>query len=137
MQSPVQHYWSLAVEEQFYLVWPLLMLAIGVVAAKRWKLGAFVALGGITLASFVWSVMQTESNPATAYFVSTTRIWELGLGALLALSAARVARLPSVLLAAGGWLGIAPDRVRGAGLRRLDHVARRQRAGPDRRRGAR
>ena len=106
-QSPVQHYWSLAVEEQFYLVWPLLMLAIGVVAAKRWKLGAFVALGAITVVSFIWSVMQTESSPATAYFVSTTRIWELGLGALLALSAARVAKLPSVLLAFGGWLGIA------------------------------
>jgi len=106
-QSPVQHYWSLAVEEQFYLVWPLLMLAIGVIAARRWKLGAFVALGGITVASFVWSVMQTESSPATAYFVSTTRVWELGLGALLALSAARVSRLPSVLLAVGGWLGIA------------------------------
>lgn len=106
-QSPVQHYWSLAVEEQFYLVWPLLMLAIGIIAAKRWKQGAFVALGLVTVLSFVWSVAQTESTPATAYFVSTTRAWELGIGALLALSGARVAKLPSVLLAIGGWLGIA------------------------------
>ena len=106
-QSPVQHYWSLAVEEQFYLVWPILMLVIGVIAAKRWKQGAFVVLGLATVVSFAYSVQQTADSPATAYFVSTTRIWELGIGALLALAATRVARLPSVLRAVGGWIGIA------------------------------
>ncbi|MCW2830189.1 MAG: acyltransferase [Aeromicrobium sp.] len=106
-QSPVQHYWSLAVEEQFYLVWPILMLAIGIIAAKRWKQGAFIALGLVTVASFVYSVQQTDSSPATAYFVSTTRVWELGIGALLALAATRVEQLPSVLRAVGGWVGIA------------------------------
>ncbi|QGG40300.1 acyltransferase family protein [Aeromicrobium yanjiei] len=106
-QSPVQHYWSLAVEEQFYVVWPILMLVIGLVAAKRWKRGAFVVLGLATVASFAYSVQQTADSPATAYFVTTTRIWELGIGALLALAANQVDRLPSVLRAIGGWVGIA------------------------------
>jgi peptidoglycan/LPS O-acetylase OafA/YrhL len=106
-KSPVQHYWSLAVEEQFYLVWPIIMLLIGLVAARAWKRGAFAVLGVVTIASFVYSVQQTADTPATAYFVSTTRIWELGLGALLALAASQVDRLPGLLRAVGGWVGIA------------------------------
>ncbi len=106
-QSPVQHYWSLAVEEQFYLVWPILMLIIGILAAKRWKQGAFLVLGVVTVASFAYSVQQTADSPATAYFVSTTRIWELGIGALLALAASQVERIPGLLRAIGGWVGIA------------------------------
>lgn len=106
-QSPVQHYWSLAVEEQFYVVWPILMLVIGLVAARRWKRVAIVVLGLVTVASFAYSVQQTSDSPATAYFVSTTRIWELGIGALLALAASQVERLPELLRAAGGWIGLA------------------------------
>jgi peptidoglycan/LPS O-acetylase OafA/YrhL len=105
--SPVQHYWSLSVEEQFYVLWPLLMVLVALVAAKRWKLGAFGVLGLVTLASFAYSVQQSHSNPGTAFFVSTTRIWELGIGALLALAATRVGRLPGVLRAVGGWVGLA------------------------------
>ena len=104
--SPVQHFWSLAIEEQFYFLWPLLMLLVAVLGARRWRRGAFILLAGVTVLSFVWAVIQSHSNPAAAFFVSTTRIWELGLGALLALSAAKVVRIPAVLRAAGGWIGL-------------------------------
>jgi peptidoglycan/LPS O-acetylase OafA/YrhL len=105
--SPVQHYWSLSVEEQFYLLWPVLMLLVGVFAARRWRAGSFGLLTAVTVASFAYSVAQSHSSPGTAFFVSTTRIWELGIGALLALSASQVGRLPVIVRAVGGWVGLA------------------------------
>jgi peptidoglycan/LPS O-acetylase OafA/YrhL len=104
--SPVQHYWSLSVEEQFYLVWPLLILLVAIIWARRWRRGAFITLSTVTVLSFAWSVAQSHSSPQTAFFVSTTRIWELGIGALLALAATRVGRFPTALRAAAGWIGI-------------------------------
>ncbi|MGB3762005.1 MAG: acyltransferase family protein [Ornithinimicrobium sp.] len=106
--SAVQHYWSLSVEEQFYVFWPLVMIAAVWVAARtrrsRFRYMAGV-LGGITIASFVWSVVATQQDPGTAYFVSTTRVWELGFGALLTFGvtgARRLPRLAAELLALGG-----------------------------------
>lgn len=87
--TTTQHYWSLSLEEQFYVLWPLLLLGatwLGVkfAAARRWlPLVAVVAI--VTAASLVASVLYTASNPAEAYFVTFTRIWEFGVGALLAL----------------------------------------------------
>ena len=88
--SPVQHYWSLAVEEQFYLVWPLLVIGCVLLArllkAKPvWLLTG--ALVSVVIGSFWWSVHYTATHPAEAYFVSTTRFWEIGAGGLLALAA--------------------------------------------------
>jgi peptidoglycan/LPS O-acetylase OafA/YrhL len=77
--SPVQHFWSLAVEEQFYLVWPALLLL-----ARRRRVILGVALA-LTLSSLVYSVRHTAADPADAYFATTTRGWELGAGALLAM----------------------------------------------------
>lgn len=87
--TTVQHYWSLSLEEQFYLFWPLLLLGatwLGVkfFAAKRWV--PMVALVvGVSALSLVASVLYTASNPAEAYFVTWTRLWEFGAGAILAL----------------------------------------------------
>lgn len=86
--SPVQHYWSLSIEEQFYLVWPLLTL--GALSLAHWmKLGVRQILGIILtiafLASFAFSVGLTLTNPGPAYFVSHARVWELALGGLLAM----------------------------------------------------
>lgn len=87
--SPVQHFWSLAVEEQFYAVWPLLLLAVSGVSAslgaKRSRGVLAVVLVCITVTSFLYSYRYSTTNPAKAYFVTTTRIWELSAGGLLAL----------------------------------------------------
>jgi peptidoglycan/LPS O-acetylase OafA/YrhL len=104
--SPVQNFWTLAVEEQFYLVWPLL-LTLAIVGARlaRGRALAVIAVAGV--ASFVWSILSTESSPTTAYFSTLTRVWELALGAALAIIARRVTRMPGALQVASGWAGLA------------------------------
>jgi peptidoglycan/LPS O-acetylase OafA/YrhL len=79
--SPVQHLWSLAVEEQFYLVWPVVLLALLATLGRRTAL----AVAGLVAASFAWSVLLTAQAPTAAYFSTPARAWELGAGALLAL----------------------------------------------------
>ena len=81
--SPFQHYWSLAVEEQFYLVWPLLLAAI---ARLGWvKRGLPSAVTALTFGSFAFALVLLSSEPQFAYFHSFARVWEFGIGALLAL----------------------------------------------------
>lgn len=90
--SPVLHYWSLAVEEQFYLVVPLLLALVGAVAARMRRSplpGAVALLGAGTVASFVVSSVLTSSDPALAYMSPLTRAWQFGLGGLLAAAVLR------------------------------------------------
>ena len=78
--SPVIHYWSLAVEEQFYIFWPILIYSL-------WKMGKrrAVAIGVLatTFGSFLFSLYLTRANPIWAFYSLPTRAWELGVGALL------------------------------------------------------
>ena len=86
--SPVQHFWSLSVEEQFYVVWPVLLLGLAVLARRRrWPLRpvALAGLGLLTALSLAYCLQATAAEPAPAYFVTPTRLWELGAGAVLAL----------------------------------------------------
>ncbi len=110
--SPVLHFWSLGVEEQFYLVWPLLLVLVARRAAGR---GAptlavrrmVVALSVLAVASFALGVVATNQNTPYAYYGLHTRAWELAAGGLLALGGARVARLPLAARPVLGWLGVA------------------------------
>jgi peptidoglycan/LPS O-acetylase OafA/YrhL len=105
-----QHYWSLSVEEQFYLVWPVLILGLVVLSrrrSRRWSLrgvliAGFAAVGVVSLA---WSVVATASDQSSAYFVTPTRVWEFVVGALAALLVHPVVRGEAArgLLA---WLGL-------------------------------
>src|SRR3954463_13198223 len=81
--SPVQHFWSLSAEEQFYLVWPVLILAAAAIGARRGReRRVFAALAAVTAASFAYSVHKTGADPRAAYFVTSTRAWEFGAGGL-------------------------------------------------------
>jgi peptidoglycan/LPS O-acetylase OafA/YrhL len=108
--SPVQHYWSLAIEEQFYLVWPVL-IAIALVVTRGAPMRArrrmvTLVLATATALSLVYSVVHTTADPAAAYFVTPTRAWELGAGALLAL-AAPFDRSPAAVRSVLSWVGLA------------------------------
>jgi peptidoglycan/LPS O-acetylase OafA/YrhL len=107
--SPVQHFWSLAVEEQFYVVWPLLMVAVAAVAHRvRWSLRRTLTVALVVLAvpSLIWSVHVSAVLPS-AYFTTTTRLWELAVGGGVALLARRCATLPARIALPVSWLGIA------------------------------
>ena len=96
--SPFLHFWTLSVEEQFYLVWPSILALALLCGAARRRLVLVVAAIGVT--SLAWSILDTAASPVTAYFSTFARAWELALGAALALWAPRAR-------AAYGWLGLA------------------------------
>jgi peptidoglycan/LPS O-acetylase OafA/YrhL len=107
--SPVQHFWSLSVEEQFYVLWPLLLIAglafaRGLVVAPRRAVIWVIATA--TAASFAYAVWRTAVDPVPTYFSTPARAWEFGAGALLALAGARAARAPDAVRALVSWVGL-------------------------------
>jgi peptidoglycan/LPS O-acetylase OafA/YrhL len=93
--STVQHYWSLSVEEQFYLVWPLLLIGL-FVASSRFRLRRrsllTIGIALVSVISFVFCVWFTSTNSSQAYFVTPGRIWEFGVGALVAVAGSKGSR---------------------------------------------
>jgi peptidoglycan/LPS O-acetylase OafA/YrhL len=110
--SPVQHYWSLSIEEQFYFVWPALIFIISVLIVRRkWPHSRRMAIAGgvmavIVAASLWWAVHETATSPTRAYFDTFARVWELGVGALLATAIGLLARIPTVAKPVLSWVGI-------------------------------
>ena len=111
--SPLQHFWSLAVEEQFYLVWPLVLLTtLGRAGHRGRPRGDVLAVALAVLvivASATWGAFDTRTSPASAYFSTAARAWELGVGALVAFSGPWCARLrpgPATVVSWAGCAGI-------------------------------
>jgi peptidoglycan/LPS O-acetylase OafA/YrhL len=104
--SPVLHFWSLSVEEQFYLCWPLLLAGICLLGRRNRSGRIVLALGLIWCASFAASLVLTPISQPIAYFGTGTRCWQLATGALLAAGWPQIERLPSAMRCAIAWLGV-------------------------------
>ncbi|MGV0067089.1 acyltransferase family protein [Mycobacterium colombiense] len=116
--SPFQHYWSLGVEEQFYLVWPALIIGTaGLIRRARRRARADHATAKVTpyllvlalvgSVSFALSLAATRAAPPVAFFSLHTRAWELAIGGLVALTTNQWRRLPTFAAAIVGWTGLA------------------------------
>lgn len=109
LASPLQHFWTLAVEEQFYLVWPALLLAVAWFCRRTGRglrPALAVVFAAVALLSFGWGVYATLREFGVAYFSTFTRGWELALGAALALvPASWPGRLPRWAPGVMVWAG--------------------------------
>lgn len=108
--SPLLHYWSLGVEEQFYLLWPVLTLGAALFCRRR-RRGFRTSMAGVaataTVLSCAIAVHQTYGLQPFAYFATYARVWQLGVGALLAICLTQLERLPAAALVVARWVGLA------------------------------
>lgn len=100
-QSLLTHFWALAVEQQFYLAFPVLVFSLTWLSSEKYRVRLLqIALVIVIVLSAIWSALETSSNAVSAYFSPFTRFWELGVGALVATLA--FAKSPKLL----GYLGL-------------------------------
>jgi peptidoglycan/LPS O-acetylase OafA/YrhL len=113
--SPFQHFWSLSVEEQFYIVWPALLILL-LWKSRDQHLRAIVAIGSLSVLSLSLSIWQTSHSQPWAFFGLHTRAWELGIGALVALCWKYIERLPHIFRATIGWFGLSAIIISGLSI---------------------
>jgi peptidoglycan/LPS O-acetylase OafA/YrhL len=114
--SPFEHYWSLGVEEQFYLVWPPMIIGTAwLIRRVRRRTDACATLSAspylvvlvlVAAMSFAVSLVATHVVPAVAFFSLPTRAWELAVGGLVALTVSQWRRLSPLPAALAGWAGL-------------------------------
>ncbi len=111
--SPFQHFWSLSVEEQFYIALPVLLVALAALLRRARTVSpvttARVLLGAVVVLSLVWSIVETRTAPGVAYFSTATRAWEFALGGLASTVALPrpVTTVARSVRTGGAWLGVA------------------------------
>jgi peptidoglycan/LPS O-acetylase OafA/YrhL len=105
--SPLTHYWSLSIEEQFYLGLPLLILALVLVNRAYRRVALIGALSMVIVVSLMRSITLTPDNGVDAYYSLSTRAWEFGIGGLIALFAPAMLRVPRLLAIPASWVGLA------------------------------
>jgi len=115
--SPFLHYWSLGVEEQFYFVWPAMIICTAwLIRLARRRTRAHGALSKppylvvlvlVATVSFAGSLWLTYAWPPAAFFLMPTRAWQLAVGGLVAMTTGQWRRLPTPLAAVAGWAGLA------------------------------
>lgn len=109
LQSPLQHFWSLSIQGQVFILFPIVIALIAWLLHKRptWVRPVLIIVFTIVFAvSLWWSIVSTQANQEFAYFDTRTRIWEFAAGAIVALLLPYL-RVPAIFAAVLGWVGVA------------------------------